>query len=107
MAGHIAFDLGLKAGHAGATSHQVSDFLARPAFRPRALFERFRIEVIATTETCEKVIDFLRREIQSAHRLFFSIEEIRVDRLDKFLPVDHVNGDASDFPSEALEVANY
>ncbi len=30
---------------------QVSDFLARPAYRPRALFERFRIEVIATTDS--------------------------------------------------------
>ena len=29
---------------------QVSDLLARPAFRPRALFERFGIEVIATTD---------------------------------------------------------
>ena len=29
---------------------QVSDLLARPAFRPRALFDRFGIEVIATTD---------------------------------------------------------
>ena len=29
---------------------QVSDLLALPEFRPRALFERFRIEVIATTD---------------------------------------------------------
>jgi glucuronate isomerase len=29
---------------------QVNDLLARPDFRPRALFERFRIEVIATTD---------------------------------------------------------
>ncbi len=30
---------------------QVNDALARPEFRPRALFERFNIEVIATTES--------------------------------------------------------
>ncbi|MEI7598497.1 MAG: glucuronate isomerase [Aestuariivirga sp.] len=29
---------------------QVNDLLARPAFRPRALFERFNIDVIATTD---------------------------------------------------------
>jgi glucuronate isomerase len=30
---------------------QINDCLARPEFRPRALFERFNIEVIATTES--------------------------------------------------------
>jgi glucuronate isomerase len=30
---------------------RIADCLARPAFRPRALFERFGIEVIATTES--------------------------------------------------------
>jgi glucuronate isomerase len=30
---------------------QINDALARPEFRPRALFERFNIEVIATTES--------------------------------------------------------
>src|SRR5512147_566732 len=30
---------------------QIADCLARPEFRPRALFERFRIEVLATTES--------------------------------------------------------
>ncbi|PLX37360.1 MAG: glucuronate isomerase [Hyphomicrobiales bacterium] len=30
---------------------QISDCLARPEFRPRALFERFNIEAIATTES--------------------------------------------------------
>jgi glucuronate isomerase len=29
----------------------ISDALAQPAFRPRALFERFRIELLATTES--------------------------------------------------------
>jgi glucuronate isomerase len=30
---------------------RIADCLARPEFRPRALFERFRIEVLATTES--------------------------------------------------------
>ncbi len=30
---------------------QIADCLARPEFRPRALFERFNIEVLATTDT--------------------------------------------------------
>jgi glucuronate isomerase len=30
---------------------QIADCLARPEFRPRALFERFRLEVLATTES--------------------------------------------------------
>ena len=30
---------------------RISEYLARPDFRPRALFERFKIEVIATTES--------------------------------------------------------
>ena len=30
---------------------QINDCLAKPGFRPRALFERFNIEVIATTES--------------------------------------------------------
>lgn len=40
----------LSAGSADRIYDQVSDLLARPAFRPRALFERFGIEVIATTD---------------------------------------------------------
>ena len=35
---------------ADAYYDHIADCLARPAFRPRALFERFGIEVIATTE---------------------------------------------------------
>jgi glucuronate isomerase len=31
--------------------HQIADCLARPEFLPRALFERFNIEVLATTES--------------------------------------------------------
>lgn len=35
---------------ADAIYDQVAEALARPEFRPRALFERFRIEVLATTD---------------------------------------------------------
>ncbi|WP_413203430.1 glucuronate isomerase [Rhodospirillum sp. A1_3_36] len=36
---------------ADAAYDQIADCLARPEFRPRALFERFGIEVLATTES--------------------------------------------------------
>ncbi|MCV0395141.1 MAG: glucuronate isomerase [Rhizobiaceae bacterium] len=38
------------AGNADATYDHIADCLARDEFRPRALFERFGIEAIATTE---------------------------------------------------------
>lgn len=46
---------GLEERFAAATADRfydhIADCLARPEFRPRALFERFNIEVIATTES--------------------------------------------------------
>ena len=47
------FGLGerLSAATADSAYDQIADCLARPEFRPRALFERFNIEVIATTES--------------------------------------------------------
>ena len=41
----------LSAETADAYYDQISDCLTRPAFRPRALFDRFGIEVLATTES--------------------------------------------------------
>ncbi len=41
----------LGAANADAIYDQVQDCLDKPAFRPRALFDRFRIEVLATTES--------------------------------------------------------
>ncbi len=41
----------LSAETADAAYDQIADCLARPEFRPRALFERFGIEAIATTES--------------------------------------------------------
>lgn len=41
----------LSAATADRAYDQIADCLARPEFRPRALFERFNIEVIATTES--------------------------------------------------------
>jgi glucuronate isomerase len=40
----------LSAENADRIYDRIADCLARPAFRPRALFERFGIEVIATTD---------------------------------------------------------
>jgi glucuronate isomerase len=41
----------LSAGTADAAYDHIADCLTRPEFRPRALFERFNIEAIATTES--------------------------------------------------------
>jgi glucuronate isomerase len=40
----------LGADTADAIYDQIAEYLASPEFRPRALFERFRIEVLATTD---------------------------------------------------------
>jgi glucuronate isomerase len=47
----FGIDTRLSAETADATYDHIADCLARPEFRPRALFERFGIEVIATTES--------------------------------------------------------
>lgn len=41
----------LESANADAIFDRINEQLATPAFRPRALFERFRIEVLATTES--------------------------------------------------------
>lgn len=50
LADVFGLDTLLDAGSADATYDAISAALATPAFRPRALFERFRIEFLATTE---------------------------------------------------------
>ncbi|MBC7479429.1 MAG: glucuronate isomerase, partial [Pseudorhodobacter sp.] len=47
----FGLEVPLSAATANATYDHVADCLARPAFRPRALFERFNIEVISTTDS--------------------------------------------------------
>ena len=44
-------DIPLTAANADAAYERICGRLAEPAFRPRALFERFGIEVLATTES--------------------------------------------------------
>ncbi|MEO9877407.1 MAG: glucuronate isomerase [Anderseniella sp.] len=47
----FGIDVPLNASTADACYDQISDCLTQHAFRPRALFDRFRIEVITTTES--------------------------------------------------------
>jgi glucuronate isomerase len=47
----FGFDVALDAGTADLYFDRIGDLLATAAFRPRALFERFNIEVLATTES--------------------------------------------------------
>ncbi len=44
---------------------RISECLARPEFRPRALFERFKIEVIATTESPLDPLDHHKKIAES------------------------------------------
>ncbi|MDQ1232228.1 glucuronate isomerase [Sphingomonas sp. SORGH_AS_0879] len=46
----FGFDVALEAATADRYFDAIGEALATPAFRPRALFERFRIECLATTE---------------------------------------------------------
>ena len=47
----FGFDVALDASTADLYFDRIGELLATPAFRPRALFERFNIEVLATTES--------------------------------------------------------
>jgi glucuronate isomerase len=47
----FGFDMRLSAATADVYYDRIAEALATPAFRPRALFERFNIEVIATTDS--------------------------------------------------------
>jgi glucuronate isomerase len=47
----FGFEERLSAANADEYYDRIAEHLARPEFRPRALFERFNIEVIATTES--------------------------------------------------------
>ena len=47
----FGFEVALDAGTADLYFDRIGELLATPAFRPRALFERFNIEVLATTES--------------------------------------------------------
>ncbi len=57
----FGIDERLTAESADRCFEQINDCLARPEFRPRALFDRFNIEVIATTESPLDPLDHHRR----------------------------------------------
>jgi glucuronate isomerase len=51
----------LDGSSAGYIYQQIAERLASPEFRPRALFERFNIEVLATTDQASDALDAHRR----------------------------------------------
>jgi glucuronate isomerase len=51
LANLFGFEERLSAGNADRYYDAIADALGRPEYRPRALYERFNIEVIATTES--------------------------------------------------------
>lgn len=56
----LGLDRRLSAQTADYAYDHVNARLAEPAFRPRALYERFRIEVLATTDAATDVLDHHR-----------------------------------------------
>ncbi len=46
---------------------------------------QIRVEVIAAAKTSEAIFDYLYRELQTKHHLTYSVEEVRVSRLDGFI----------------------
>ena len=53
----FGFDVALDAGTADHYYDRIAEQLATPAFRPRALFDRFGIELLATTEGAHETLD--------------------------------------------------
>ncbi len=53
----FGFDTALDAGTADSYFDAIAEKLASPAFRPRALFDRFGIELLATTEGAHEDLD--------------------------------------------------
>ena len=41
---------------------RIEEQLAKPEFRPRALFERFRIEVLCTTDAATDTLEWHRAD---------------------------------------------
>lgn len=73
----------------------ITDALAQPAFRPRALFERFSIEVLATTEAATDTL--------AHHATIKSDWGKRV--ITTFRPDDVVDPDRADFPDNLRKLA--
>jgi glucuronate isomerase len=57
----FGFDVALEAGTADRYYDRINEQLATPAFRARALFDRFGIEFLATTEGADDPLDSHRR----------------------------------------------
>lgn len=53
----FGIDVALDASTADACFDRINEALATPEFRPRALFERFNIELLATTEGAHEQLD--------------------------------------------------
>ena len=49
---------------------------------------KVRIEVVATTDVCDQIVDFLRREILPKHHVTACIEKVEVVRVGHFTPPD-------------------
>ncbi len=55
---------------------------------------KVRIEVIATADVCELILDFLRRDILAEHHITACLETVDVVRVGHFTPVEKPNPEA-------------
>lgn len=79
------FDVVLDAGSADDYYDRINEALKRPAFRPRALFEAFNIEVLATTEGPHDPLEHHRQIRESG----WSGRVITTYRPDPVIDADH------------------
>jgi MFS superfamily sulfate permease-like transporter len=62
----------------GAGKHQIAMAGGRGV-------AQVRIEILAPEKICEKMIDYLQRELQPHNRLTFTVESVQVARMDAFV----------------------
>ena len=84
----FGIEMPLTADNADAVYDRIAERLAQPAYRPRALYERFNLEVIATTDSVLDPLDW-HKEIRGSGWMGRVIPTYRPDAI--------VDPDRSDF----------
>jgi glucuronate isomerase len=81
----FGFDVALEGGTADRYFDAINDKLASEAFRPRALFDRFRIDFLATTEGAHDSLD----HHHAIHRSGWGGRVVTTYRPDGVIDVEH------------------
>ncbi|MFK8112039.1 MAG: SulP family inorganic anion transporter [Rubripirellula sp.] len=78
----------VECGVTGYTSMPCSGAGRRQLENGRERTPQVRIEVIALPNVCNKILDFLRRDILEEHRITASVETVDVVRVGHFTPIE-------------------